>query len=69
MYPHRAVGPGVREALWKLTLAMLFKGIITIFTFGIKVKLCFCILSIDIKLYSVSCLENTYIKSAKCFLT
>ncbi|XP_057312951.1 H(+)/Cl(-) exchange transporter 4-like isoform X2 [Hydractinia symbiolongicarpus] len=37
VYPHRAVGPGVREALWKLTLAMLFKGIITIFTFGIKV--------------------------------
>lgn len=36
-YPHRSIGPGVYEALWKLTLALLFKGIITVFTFGIKV--------------------------------
>jgi len=36
-YPHRSIGPGVYNALWKLTLAMLFKGLITIFTFGIKV--------------------------------
>jgi len=37
LYPHRTMGPGIYEALWKLSLAMVFKGIITIFTFGIKV--------------------------------
>ncbi|XP_052793749.1 H(+)/Cl(-) exchange transporter 4-like isoform X2 [Mya arenaria] len=31
------VGEGVRRALWQLFLAMVFKGIITIFTFGMKV--------------------------------
>lgn len=32
------MGDGVYEALWKLTLAMFLKGIITVFTFGIKVR-------------------------------
>ena len=36
-FPHRTNGPGVYEAVWKLAIAMLFKGIITIFTFGVKV--------------------------------
>ncbi|XP_076446776.1 H(+)/Cl(-) exchange transporter 4-like isoform X1 [Babylonia areolata] len=30
-------GPGVHSALWKLSLALLFKAIITVFTFGIKI--------------------------------
>ena len=31
------IGDGMRTALWQLSLALLFKVIITIFTFGIKV--------------------------------
>ena len=31
-------GSGVHSALWKLFLALIFKAIITIFTFGIKVR-------------------------------
>ena len=31
------LGPGVTDAMWQLTLAVLFKMIITVFTFGIKV--------------------------------
>ena len=30
-------GAGVKQAMWQLILAMLFKAIITVFTFGIKV--------------------------------
>ncbi|XP_076468373.1 H(+)/Cl(-) exchange transporter 4-like isoform X2 [Babylonia areolata] len=30
-------GPGVHSALWKLSLALIFKAVITIFTFGIKI--------------------------------
>ena len=30
-------GPGVYEAMWHLGLALVFKMIITIFTFGIKI--------------------------------
>ncbi|CAH1797441.1 unnamed protein product [Owenia fusiformis] len=30
-------GPGIRTALWQLTLALIFKMVITVFTFGIKV--------------------------------
>ena len=37
IYPHSEAGAGVIEALWKLTLAMIFKALITIFTFGMKV--------------------------------
>ncbi|XP_065058528.1 H(+)/Cl(-) exchange transporter 4-like [Rhopilema esculentum] len=37
IYPHSEAGPGVIDALWKLTLAMIFKTLITIFTFGMKV--------------------------------
>ena len=29
-------GPGVKTALWHLTLALIFKCVITIFTFGVK---------------------------------
>lgn len=32
------IGDGMRTALWQLSLALLFKVIITIFTFGIKVR-------------------------------
>ncbi|VDO93659.1 unnamed protein product [Soboliphyme baturini] len=32
-----AMGPGVHNAVWKLILALIFKLVITIFTFGIKV--------------------------------
>ncbi|XP_067946446.1 H(+)/Cl(-) exchange transporter 4-like [Watersipora subatra] len=31
------IGPGMKTALWQLSLALLFKIVITIFTFGIKV--------------------------------
>ena len=36
-YPGAKAGDGVVTATWQLLLAMLFKAIITIFTFGIKV--------------------------------
>ncbi len=32
------LGPGVKNALWQLALALIFKGAITVFTFGIKVR-------------------------------
>jgi len=35
--PIASAGPGVYTAMWQLTLALVFKMIITIFTFGIKV--------------------------------
>ena len=31
-------GDGVKRALWQLSLAMIFKGLITVFTFGMKVR-------------------------------
>ena len=31
-------GDGVIRAVWQLVLAFLFKGIITVFTFGLKVR-------------------------------
>ena len=37
-WPGAEAGPGVRKAIWQLILAMIFKAIITIFTFGIKVR-------------------------------
>ncbi|KAJ8297781.1 hypothetical protein KUTeg_024312 [Tegillarca granosa] len=30
-------GPGVNRALWQLALGLIFKGLITIFTFGLKI--------------------------------
>lgn len=36
--PDRPAGPGVYSALWQLTLALVFKIVITIFTFGMKVS-------------------------------
>lgn len=39
--PDRPAGPGVYSALWQLALALIFKIVITIFTFGMKVGLCF----------------------------
>ena len=33
------LGPGVKNALWQLSLALIFKATITIFTFGIKVSI------------------------------
>lgn len=35
--PDRPAGPGVYSALWQLALALVFKIVITIFTFGMKV--------------------------------
>uniref|UniRef100_A0A8C9VXF5 Chloride channel protein n=1 Tax=Scleropages formosus TaxID=113540 RepID=A0A8C9VXF5_SCLFO len=35
--PDRPAGPGVYTALWQLALALIFKIIITIFTFGMKI--------------------------------
>lgn len=35
--PDRPAGPGVYNALWQLALALIFKIVITIFTFGMKV--------------------------------
>ncbi|XP_067243137.1 H(+)/Cl(-) exchange transporter 4 isoform X2 [Chanodichthys erythropterus] len=35
--PDRPAGPGVYSALWQLTLALIFKIVITIFTFGMKI--------------------------------
>ncbi|KAL5011784.1 hypothetical protein ScPMuIL_010335 [Solemya velum] len=31
------IGDGVKTALWQLSLALIFKGVITIFTFGMKI--------------------------------
>ena len=31
-----AAGPGVKTALWHLTIALIFKCVITVFTFGVK---------------------------------
>ena len=36
--PGAAAGSGVHKAIWQLILAMVFKIIITIFTFGMKVR-------------------------------
>ena len=36
--PDRPAGPGVYTAMWQLALALVFKIIITIFTFGMKVN-------------------------------
>lgn len=36
--PDRPAGPGVYNALWQLALALVFKIVITIFTFGMKVS-------------------------------
>lgn len=35
--PNRPAGPGVYAAMWQLCLALIFKIIMTIFTFGLKV--------------------------------
>uniref|UniRef100_A0A8C8EN69 Chloride channel protein n=2 Tax=Oncorhynchus TaxID=8016 RepID=A0A8C8EN69_ONCTS len=35
--PDRPAGPGVYSALWQLALALIFKIVITIFTFGMKI--------------------------------
>uniref|UniRef100_A0A8B9JG00 Chloride channel protein n=1 Tax=Astyanax mexicanus TaxID=7994 RepID=A0A8B9JG00_ASTMX len=35
--PDRPAGPGVYMALWQLALALIFKIVITIFTFGMKI--------------------------------
>lgn len=35
--PNRPAGPGVYAAMWQLCLALFFKIIMTIFTFGLKV--------------------------------
>ncbi|XP_032993769.1 H(+)/Cl(-) exchange transporter 5-like [Lacerta agilis] len=35
--PERLAGPGVRRAMWQLALALALKGVITVFTFGMKV--------------------------------
>ncbi|KAG8450543.1 hypothetical protein GDO86_002987 [Hymenochirus boettgeri] len=35
--PDRQAGPGVYTAMWQLALALIFKIIITIFTFGMKI--------------------------------
>ena len=37
-YPGAEAGDGVKRAVWQLVLAVIFKAIITIFTFGIKVR-------------------------------
>ena len=37
-WPVSNAGSGVKRALWQLILAMIFKAIITVFTFGIKVN-------------------------------
>jgi len=39
-WPGAKAGDGVIKAVWQLTLAMIFKAIITVFTFGIKVRNC-----------------------------
>ena len=38
VYPAAEAGAGVERAMWQLSLALVFKAIITIFTFGIKVS-------------------------------
>lgn len=38
-YPAAQAGPGVITSIWMLLLAMLFKAVITVFTFGMKVIL------------------------------
>jgi hypothetical protein len=36
--PDRPAGVGVYTAMWQLALALIFKIVITIFTFGMKVS-------------------------------
>ena len=36
--PDRPAGPGVYTALWQLALALVFKVVVTVFTFGMKVS-------------------------------
>ena len=38
-YPAAEAGSGVIKTIWLLLLAMIFKAIITVFTFGVKVRL------------------------------
>ncbi|XP_047126232.1 H(+)/Cl(-) exchange transporter 5 isoform X1 [Hydra vulgaris] len=35
-YPHRTLGPGVYESIWKLVVATLVISIMTVLTFGVK---------------------------------
>ena len=37
-WPGAKAGAGVLKAVWQLILAMIFKAVITVFTFGIKVR-------------------------------
>lgn len=39
--PNRPASPGVYAAMWQLCLALIFKIIMTIFTFGLKVRFFF----------------------------
>ncbi|XP_065669027.1 H(+)/Cl(-) exchange transporter 5 isoform X2 [Hydra vulgaris] len=36
-YPHRSLGPGVYESIWKLVLAVILISVMSVLTFGIKV--------------------------------
>ena len=38
-WPSAEAGDGVKKAVWQLILAMIFKAVITVFTFGIKVNI------------------------------
>lgn len=38
-WPSAEAGNGVIKAVWQLILAMIFKAVITVFTFGIKVNI------------------------------
>ena len=37
-YPHRSLGPGVYESIWKLILAVILISVMSVLTFGIKVS-------------------------------
>ena len=36
--PSAPLGDGLKTAVWQLVIALIFKSVITIFTFGIKVS-------------------------------
>lgn len=36
--PSAPMGDGLKTAVWQLVIALIFKSVITIFTFGIKVS-------------------------------
>lgn len=58
-YPAAEAGPGVIKSIWLLSLAMLFKAVITVFTFGVKVMILVIMTPIDINVtgFGLKCMS------------